>query len=144
MIIDQAQPYRNEVIALLSAEKLPAADLPETLEHFIVAIQDAKVIGVAGLEVYDEFGLLRSVAVSDSHRGKSIAAKLLRRIEALASLKNIAELFLLTETAAGYFERKTYRRISREEVPEPIKASSEFSHVCPVSAVVMSKPLKPS
>jgi len=46
MIIDQAQPYGTAVIELLSAEKLPVADLPETTENFIVAIADGEVIGV--------------------------------------------------------------------------------------------------
>jgi amino-acid N-acetyltransferase len=45
----------------------------------------------------------------------------------------------LTETADKYFNKKGYRAIAREQVPEQIKASSEFNHVCPVSAVVMKK-----
>lgn len=139
MIIDQAQPYKAEVIALLAAEKLPVADLPETLDHFIVAIADAEVIGVAGLEVYGSYGLLRSLAVRPDFRGQGIAAKLLRRIDALGSLKGLTELYLLTETAPGYFERKAYRQISRAEVPEEVQQSSEFSHVCPQSAIVMKK-----
>jgi amino-acid N-acetyltransferase len=139
MIIDQAQPHRNAIIALLSAEKLPTIDLPETLDNFIAAIEDAEVIGVAGLEIYGSFGLLRSVAVRSDFRSQGIAAKLLRRIDALASLKGITEIYLLTETASDYFERKTFRRIDRAEVPEELQQSSEFSHVCPQSAIVMKK-----
>lgn len=139
MIIDQAQPHRNAIIALLSAEKLPTADLPETLDNFIAAIADAEVIGVAGLEVYGSFGLLRSVAVRSDFRSQGIAAKLLRRIDALASLKGLTEIYLLTETASDYFERKSFRRIDRNEVPEELQQSSEFSHVCPQSAIAMKK-----
>lgn len=139
MIIDQAQPHRNAIKALLSAEKLPTIDLPETLDNFIAAIADAEVIGVAGLEIYGSFGLLRSVAVRSDFRSQGIAAKLLRRIDALASLKGITEIYLLTETASDYFERKTFRRIDRTEVPEELQQSSEFSHVCPQSAIVMKK-----
>ena len=141
MIIDQAQPHRTAVIALLSAEKLPTDDLPETLDNFIVAISDAEVIGVAGLEIYGNYGLLRSVAIRSDFRSQGIAAKLLRRIDALASLKGLTELYLLTETASDYFERKTYRRIERVEIPEEVQQSSEFSHVCPVSAIIMKKQL---
>jgi amino-acid N-acetyltransferase len=50
-------------------------------------------------------------------------------------------LYLLTETASEYFEAKGYERISREDAPAALSASSEFSHVCPVSAIVMKKPL---
>lgn len=139
MIIDQAQPYREKVIELLTAEKLPVADLPEPLDNFIVAIADAEVIGVAGLEVYGSYGLLRSLAVRPDFRSQGIAAKLLRRINALASIKQLTELYLLTETAPEYFERNAYQRIARAHVPEEVKASSEFSLVCPQSAIVMKR-----
>jgi amino-acid N-acetyltransferase len=139
MIIDQAQPYREQIITLLVAEKLPVADLPEKLDNFIVAIQDATVVGVAGIEVYGSYGLLRSLAVHPANRSTGIAGKLLTRLDAMSKLKDLTELFLLTETATDYFERKSYLKITREDVPDEVKASSEFSHVCPVSAIVMKK-----
>lgn len=141
MIIDRAQLHRNAIIDLLSAEKLPTVDLPETLDNFIVAIAQAEVIGVAGLETYGSFGLLRSVAVRSDYRSLGIAARLLRRIDALARLKGITEIYLLTETASDYFERRTYQRVDRTEVPEELQQSTEFSYVCPKSAVVMKKNL---
>lgn len=142
MIIDQAQPYRAEVIELLAAEKLPVEDLPETLDSFLVAIQDGIVIGVAGIEVYGTNGLLRSLAVKAAYRSSGIAGKLLNRIEAMSNLKQLSALYLLTETAPGYFEKKNFQKITREDVPAEVRQSSEFSHVCPVSAIVMKKTLK--
>ena len=139
MIIDEAQPYKDQVIELLAAEKLPVEDLQESLADFIVAIEDAAIIGVAGLEVYGNYGLLRSLAVRPDHRGKGIAGKLLQRIEAIAALKPLKELYLLTETAPDYFGLKGYQKITRPEVPAGVMESSEFSHVCPVSAIVMKK-----
>ena len=141
MIIDQAQPYRAEVIELLAAEKLPVADLPQTLNTFIVAIQDGAVIGVAGIEVYGVYGLLRSLAVKPAYRSSGIAGKLLDRIDAISKLKRLSALYLLTETTPGYFEKKDFQKITREDVPAEVQQSSEFSHVCPVSAIVMKKTL---
>ncbi|MDT3401139.1 MULTISPECIES: arsenic resistance N-acetyltransferase ArsN2 [Mucilaginibacter] len=141
MEIKAAQPYKAEVVELLSLAKLPYADLPETLNNFFVAINDGEVIGAAGVEIYGSNGLLRSVVIHPNFRKQGIAAQLLQKIEATALDQNMTKLFLLTETAPGHFENHGFKRISREEVPEPLKASSEFSHVCPVSAVVMSKPL---
>lgn len=139
MIIDQAQPYREKVIALLVEENLPVEDLPELLAGFIVAIENETIVGVAGLEVYGEYGLLRSLAVSADYRNKGIAGKLLQRILAKATLLPLKELYLLTETAPGYFGRKGFLQITRNEVPVEVMGSSEFSHVCPVSAIVMKK-----
>lgn len=141
MIIDQAQPYKDALIELLAAEKLPVADLPETLDNFIVAIQDGSVVGVAGVEVYGQYGLLRSLAVHPAHRSVGIAGKLLARLTNMSRLKGLSELYLLTETAPAYFERQHYAQITREEVPAEVQRSSEFSHVCPVSAIVMKKKL---
>ncbi|MFA6087203.1 arsenic resistance N-acetyltransferase ArsN2 [Mucilaginibacter sp.] len=142
MIIDQAQPYKDKIIELLAAEKLPIADLPETLDNFIVAIQDGTVIGVGGVEVFGNYGLLRSLAVQPEKRGLGIAGKLLARLDAMCKLKGLIELYLLTETAPAYFERKSYLKITREDVPTEVRVSSEFSHVCPVSAIVMKKTLR--
>jgi len=141
MIIDNAQSYRDKVITLLAAEKLPVDDLPELLTDFVAAIEDTTIIGVAGLEIYGPYGLLRSLAVSPDHRNKGIAGKLLGQIETIAALKSLKELYLLTETAPAYFTQKGYQKITRSDVPIVVMESSEFSHVCPVSAIVMKKTL---
>lgn len=141
MIIDQAQTYRDKIVELLVAEKLPVADLPDTLDNFIVAIQDGDVVGVGGVEVYGNYGLLRSLAVHPEHRSTGIASKLLARLDSLSKKNGLSALYLLTETAAAYFERKKYIKITREDVPAEVQVSSEFSHVCPLSAIVMIKKL---
>jgi amino-acid N-acetyltransferase len=139
MIVDQSQPYKEKIIELLVAEKLPVADLPETLDNFIVAIQDGSVVGVGGVEVYGNYGLLRSLVVHPEHRGAGIAGKLLARLDSMSKQKGLSELYLLTETAPAYFEQKNYKKITRDNVPPDVQRSSEFSHVCPVSAIVMKK-----
>ncbi|WP_419700484.1 arsenic resistance N-acetyltransferase ArsN2 [Mucilaginibacter sp. NFX135] len=142
MNIEQAQAYRQEIIALLESQKLPVNDLPDNLDDFLVAIQNQKIVGVAGLEVYGNFGLLRSLAVHPEFRNSGIAQQLLQRITEESRSKGLVALYLLTETAADYFDRKGFLRITRDEVPPVVQQSSEFSHVCPVSAIVMKKILK--
>ena len=142
MIINQAQPYRPAVLALLASQSLPVDDLPENLDHFLVALQGKEVIGIVGVEIYGAYGLLRSLAVHPDHRGNKIGNKLLQRIEALSNLKGLTELYLLTETAPAYFDAHGYQKITRPDVPEEVQQSSEFSHVCPASAIVMKKKLK--
>ena len=139
MTIDNAQHYKGKIIELLIAEKLPVADLPERLDNFIVAINDGKVVGVGGLEVYATYGLLRSLAVQPEHRGAGVAAKMLARLESISKRKGLLELYLLTETAATYFEQKGFTKITRADVPAAVQRSSEFSDICPESAIVMKK-----
>ncbi|MES2266799.1 MAG: arsenic resistance N-acetyltransferase ArsN2 [Bacteroidota bacterium] len=139
MQIEKANNYRDSMIRLLEAEELPVADLPEDLANFLIARHENEVVGAVGLEIHGNFGLLRSLAVHPDFRNQGIAGKLMRRIDALSSLTNLTDLFLLTETAMDYFIRKGYEIIDRQETPEAIKQSSEFRHVCPVSAIVMRK-----
>lgn len=139
MQIEKAKNYRAKVIALLANEKLPTDDLPQTLENFVVAKQGEEVIGIAGIEIYDSYGLLRSVAVSAAERGKGIANRLLDNVEKLAAAQSLQAIFLLTETAPEYFSKKGYQKITRAEVPAEVLQSTEFSHVCPQSAIVMKK-----
>ena len=132
---------RQSIIALLQAEKLPVEDLPASLDNFFIATEEAKVIGAIGLEQYDNYGLLRSMGVDKEYRNKNIASQLVRQLENYTTTIGITCLYLLTETAAQYFERKGYSKIGRDEVPVALQASSEFSSVCPVSAIVMKKPM---
>jgi amino-acid N-acetyltransferase len=113
--------------------------LPSQLDNFFVAIEVDKVIGAIGLEQYDNCGLLRSMVVNNEYRNQSIASRLVRELEENAQNLGIDCIYLLTESAPGYFERKGYKKVSRTDVPELIQASSEFSSVCPVSAIAMKK-----
>jgi amino-acid N-acetyltransferase len=60
-----------------------------------------------------------------------------------AKKKKLKAIYLLTETARDFFQKKGFTAVHREQVPEEVKASSEFAHVCPTSAVVMMLPINP-
>ena len=142
MEITEAIDYRNDIIALLSAEKLPTSDLPATLKNFLAMAENDELIGVSGLETYGKYGLLRSLAVRSDYRNRSIAGKLVEQIENIAAAEGLKAIFLLTETASDYFSRKGYRIITRTEIPFEVQQSSEFSHLCPQSAIAMKKDLE--
>lgn len=139
IISSAAKVERQQVINLLKMAMLPVQDLPANLEGFLVAEDGGQVIGVAGLEVYKSYGLLRSVAVHTNYRNNHIAAQLLKAVEDGATTKGLTEIYLLTETARQYFEKKGYTVTGRDDVPGAIRQSSEFSHMCPASAIVMRK-----
>lgn len=140
--IDTLQPYREEMIALLQANRLPVEDLPENLSGFFGVVEDGKIVGLIGMETYGKHGLLRSMVVDAAYRNRQIADMLVRRLENTALSHGISTMYLLTETAQSYFAKRGYTVTSREDVPEQIKGSSEFSHTCPSSAIVMKKPLE--
>ncbi|MEO6851672.1 MAG: arsenic resistance N-acetyltransferase ArsN2 [Mucilaginibacter sp.] len=139
MITEGSENYKENIVSLLQAEKLPTDDLPETLDNFMVAMEDNEMVGVIGLEIYENYGLLRSLAVIPAFRSQGVAAELLKNLENLATAKTLTAIYLLTETAPDYFARKGYQIITRGDVPAEIKQSSEFSYTCPLSAIVMKK-----
>jgi amino-acid N-acetyltransferase len=132
---------RNGIISLLQEEKLPADDLSVDLLNFFVAKDNGNLIGSIGLEIYDHNGLLRSLVVKASHRKMKVATALVNELEVSARKMGLKNIYLLTETAEGYFTKKGYVTITRREAPTSLEHSTQFSHVCPSSATLMVKRL---
>ena len=131
----------EEIKDLLLRSELPFNDISGYLENFLVAKSDNKIIGTVGLEIYGKSGLLRSLAVSESFRNKEVGKKLYDAIIKFADENYIKEIYLLTTTADEYFNKLGFHTINRNEVPESIQNTTEFSSLCPSTAVCMYKDL---
>jgi amino-acid N-acetyltransferase len=128
------------VLALLRRADLPAAGISESaLADFVVAEESGALVGVAGLELYPESALLRSVAVEESWRGTGVGRALIDEALDRSQERGIRDVFLLTTTAEHYFPRFGFICVGRDAVPETVKASAEFCGACPETAVVMRK-----
>jgi len=135
-------PPEAQVRSLLTECQLPTSDLsPKNLEHFFGCGTAQTPKGVVGLEIYGTVALLRSLAVATDCRGIGCGKALVAEAERYAQSKGVTELYLLTTTAADFFERLGYRRSARENAPEAIRQTKEFSGLCPSSAAVMAKAL---
>jgi amino-acid N-acetyltransferase len=129
---------RQQAIQLLQQHKLPVADLDE--EKLLYLLKDGeKAIGTAGLEIFEDCALLRSVSVVKEEQGKGYGKFLNEAIENYAKESGITCMYLLTTTARNFFDKQGYCKINREETPELIKQTAEFTSLCPSSAVVMKK-----
>jgi amino-acid N-acetyltransferase len=137
-----ASPPEHRVRELLQAAALPVADLSAAhLEHFFGCGEADAPQGVVGVELHGEDALLRSLAVAERARGKGCGAALVAQAERHAREQGAKRIYLLTTTAAKYFERLGYRPLPRDEVPETIRATQEFAALCPASAAVLAKNL---
>ena len=125
--------FRN----LLKASNLPADDLDYKRDLLVGYYEGDALVGTGGLEIYGQYALLRSLSVKLGIRGKSVGTTITEFLLEEAKKKKLKAIYLLTETAHGFFSKKGFKDISRDQVPEEVKASSEFSHICPVSAAVM-------
>jgi SAM-dependent methyltransferase len=132
----------EEVVQLLQTENLPTDDLSPELSGFVLARVQGTLVGVAGLELYGPDALLRSVVVSQAYRGSGLARRLTSELQKLARQQGVQNLYLITTTADGYFAKQGYQPVGRDQVPAAIRATAQFSGLCPASAVVMRLPLE--
>jgi amino-acid N-acetyltransferase len=129
------------IINLLKANNLPVSDLSSGKRQFLVATISGQLTGVVALELYGDSGLLRSLAVNSEFRTLNLGKKLVAEAENLGRENGLKQLFLLTTTASGFFSKLGWDITDRSAAPASISASTEFSSVCPASAVCMTKKL---
>jgi amino-acid N-acetyltransferase len=142
-IIPASVKDENDIKTLLGTCGLPSDDLRSShLESFFVIQDSNQIVGSVGLEICGEFGLLRSLALSKSLRGRGKGTQLVEYIEEYARSQKIKSIYLLTTTADQFFIRLGYQTIMRENAPEPVQDTAEFRSICPDSAVCMFKKLK--
>ena len=142
MIIEPARPADvRPVEALLAEAGLPLDGAAAAFDRGLVARRGTAIVGAVALEVFECDGLLRSLVVAPGRRGSGLGRELVARIEDLARAAGISELYLITETAMGYFPHMGYQPVPREMVPESIAGSVEFTTACSSSAVVMHRSL---
>lgn len=127
---------------LLEDGNLPLTGVREALKDFVVAEAEGDLVGVAGLEICCDDALLRSVAVAPEWRSRGVGRALVTRAISDAEARGMRALYLLTTTAEHYFPSFGFKKISREEVPEAVRATDEFTKACPASAAVMSRSLR--
>ncbi|WP_305042304.1 GNAT family N-acetyltransferase [Geoalkalibacter sp.] len=144
MIFIFAQPPLLPAIsALLAQGGLFHADLDgDRIKDFLICRAEGQLAGVVGMEVRGEVGLLRSLAVAPSFRGRGIASLLLVRIERFAALQGVRRFYLLAQGAPDYFAARGYAPLPDAELPEALRDGALAQHLLAQGAVCLVKPLK--
>jgi N-acetylglutamate synthase-like GNAT family acetyltransferase/SAM-dependent methyltransferase len=126
------------ILGLLETVNLPLAGAQENVESFLVVHEGPEIIGTICMEDYGDDVLLRSLAVSPSAQGTGIGSALVRRFLAEARDAGKKRVFLLTDSAAAFFERFGFRYLSIGDMPASVKESAEFSLCRAAGADAMS------
>jgi amino-acid N-acetyltransferase len=139
-----AEPARPHdlrgALDLLGRSELTDRDVSEGWGHyFVVREDDGRVVGVAGLELHGDYGLLRSVAVDEDYRRQGLAASLVEAVLGRAARVGLRSVYLLTTTARDYFARHGFADCPREDAPPAIRESWEFRAGCPSTAAFMTR-----
>jgi len=105
------------------------------------ATDDDVPAGFGGIEAHGTDALLRSVVTFPPLRGRGVGAAIVKALEAEAIVMKCSTVWLLTTTAREFFEQRDYAVVDRSEVPAAIRATAQFSALCPDSASAMVKRL---
>jgi len=130
---------RAAIERLLAESALPTAGVEAALAGFVVAEERGTIVGAAGLEPAAPYALLRSVVVAASWRGTGLGATLVRRLLADADSRDVPAVYLLTTTAERWFPRFGFAPVTRNRVPDSVRATGEYREGCPATAIVMRR-----
>ncbi|MBO9681788.1 MAG: GNAT family N-acetyltransferase [Flavisolibacter sp.] len=139
-IVPASQNSFSAAIALLKKNNLPTEDLDPGKQLFVVEEGD-NVIATVAVEYNYTDALLRSLSVSPEKRNSGIGAELVQFIEDYVQKQGVQTVYLLTTTAADFFSKRGYTIIDRNNVPDFIKNTSEYSVICSSSSTIMKKEL---
>jgi N-acetylglutamate synthase-like GNAT family acetyltransferase/protein-tyrosine-phosphatase len=124
---------------LLAEALLPLGDVGDPDLRFIVARQDGRVVGCAGLQAFGEDGQLRSMAVHWTSRTAGLGSSLHGRLLYEALQAGVRTLYVVTTTAADFFARQGYRKVQPADVPKGVVGSEEYATFVPGGGVVMAR-----
>lgn len=127
--------------AALAAASLPTDDLAEAGRTFFCILRDEQTIGFVGFELHGQEALLRSLVILPKARGQGLgraATALLLREAQVAGARHV---YLLTDSAAGFFEGLDFCRIERTAAPAAILATRQAASLCPSTAALLVRPL---
>jgi len=119
-----------QVIGLLAKVGLPVEGIAEHLKHFFISENNGDFVGVCGLQVSNNSGLLRSTAVVSAYRNKGIARKLIEASFDHAKKLGLKDIYLLTATSKEYFSKLGFESLPRDALPAEIQSTREFLEIC--------------
>jgi amino-acid N-acetyltransferase len=131
---------RSALAAALKNAKLPTEDIEAPGRRFwrFETVEEVPV-GFGGLELYAGDVLLRSIVALPSVRRQGFGVAIVAALEVEAHLCGCRSLWLITTSAAEFFDRLGYARCDRAGVPLAIATTTEFAALCPANAEVLVK-----
>jgi amino-acid N-acetyltransferase len=142
VLIRQARVADERAIrALLKKADLPCEDVEIGRQTFLVASSGGRIVGTVGVEAYGKHGLFRSLAVDVRLRGQGLGSELTEEMVEMSRSLDIRELYLLTMTAAPFFEKLGFQKTERAKAPAALQGTTEFASLCPISSVCMKRQL---
>jgi N-acetylglutamate synthase-like GNAT family acetyltransferase len=137
-IVRAGSSHQGAVRALLDEMGLTAEPGWDRDAETVVALLDGDVVATSAADVQAEDAYLRSVAVREGLRGTGLGMLMVATVVRNIRRRGAKRLWLVTETAAPFFERLGFAPVERAALPRWIADRSDH---CPGSAVTMRRDL---
>ena len=122
---------------------LPTDDLAEPGRSFFAyATVSGGRVGYGGFERMGSDVLVRSLAVLPSARHRGIGGGMLALLLRRAFDAGGRDAWLLTTTAAPFFERAGFKPVERGAAPASILSTRQAASLCPASAVLLKRSIR--
>ena len=125
------------VLRLLAAASLPTEDVADHARNLFIALEGGEVVGAIEIEDHGSVALMRSLVVSEAHRGRGLAQSLCATALARATTLGLSDVYVLTESAEAWFAARGFARLARDQAPRAVQHTRQFRELCPASAVLM-------
>jgi amino-acid N-acetyltransferase len=115
-----------EIERLLAAEWLPPMAITEFLSSFWVLVSDGRVVGCAGIEIYGDSAVLRSVVVAPELRGTGEGDRLVRYALEYVREHDAKRVYLFTMHAAPFFARYGFAPVTTDDFEPSVRDSWQY------------------
>lgn len=116
----------QEIERLLAAEWLPPMAITEFLDSFWVLDNDGRVSGAAGIEIYGEAAVLRSVVVAPELRGTGEGDHLVQNGLDYAREHGARRVYLFTMHGAPFFARYGFKPVTTDDFEPSVRDSWQY------------------
>ena len=132
-----ADPAWSDFLSALTDAGLPVDDLTDEGQFFFIS--EAGAFG--GFALLGSHALLRSIVAPPSVRGTGEGGRIVEALCREAAERGASTVWLLTMGAADFFASCGFDRSSRDNAPNTIQTTKQFSGICPGNASLMHRSL---
>ncbi len=140
LVLKSIAPDDSGFIAALGDAQLLISGLAgSTCANFAFVNKTHKPLAYGGYTVFGKVALLRSCVVLPEYRGMRVGARLVTALISQLQGMGVARVFLLTEGADVFFSTLGFCALPREEAPESIARTEQFTRHCSDGAIFMMR-----
>lgn len=116
------------------AQMIAGADLPplfiaEFIGGFVAAERGGEIIACGGIEMYEQYAVIRSVVVDPAARSLGLGSAISERLESAARAAGATDIYLFTADAIEFWKRRGYVEVTFDEWAKPPRLCWQYQFI---------------